>query len=260
MSAYQRILYQTTGGMATITLNRPEKRNAIDGLLIEELKAALAIARTDDNIRVVTLTGAGKDFCSGADLAGLEKVRHAGVMANMEDARAMAELFIAMRRHPKVIVALVKGRALAGGCGLATACDLILAEDTASFGYPEVNIGFVPAMVMAILRRSVPEKRALELITTGDPITAIQAKELGLINQVFPAADFDKNALAFVKKFEDRSGSALSLIKNLLYHMDTLPFEAAIEAGVHVNGIARMTEDCQTGIDRFLKKPPLSKL
>ena len=121
MSAFERILYQTNGGIAAITLNRPEKRNAIDGLLIEELKAAFAVARTNDQVRVVTLTGAGKDFCSGADLAGLEKVRDAGVMANMEDARAMAELFIAMRRHPKIIIALVKGRALAGGCGLATA-------------------------------------------------------------------------------------------------------------------------------------------
>ena len=254
MSAFERILYQTSGGVAAITLNRPEKRNAIDGLLIQELKTAFASARSDDETRVVTLTGAGKDFCSGADLAGLEKVRHAGVMANMEDARAMAELFIAMRRHPKLIIALVKGRALAGGCGLATACDLILAEDSASFGYPEVNIGFVPAMVMAILRRSVPEKLALELITTGDQITAIHAKNMGMVNHVYPAPEFDQMAFEYVKKYVARSASALTLCKNLLYHMDTLSFEAAVEAGVHVNGIARMTGDCQKGIDRFLQR------
>ena len=254
MTPFERILYNVTDGVAAITMNRPEKRNAIDALLIDELKAALTEARNNAEARVITLTGAGKDFCSGADLAGLQRARHAGVMANMEDARGMAELFIAMRRHPKLIIALVKGRALAGGCGLATACDLIVAEDSASFGYPEVNIGFVPAMVMAILRRSVPEKLALELITTGEPIGAEQAKSLGLINQVYPGSDFDAMAALFVKKYVARPGSALSLCKNLLYHMDTLSFEAAIEAGVHVNGIARMTEECQAGIDRFLKK------
>jgi methylglutaconyl-CoA hydratase len=222
--------------------------------LIEELKTALSEAKSNEAVTDVTLTGAGKDFCSGADLAGLEKIRHAGVLANMEDARSLAELFIAMRRHPKMIVALVKGRALAGGCGLATACDLILADEEASFGYPEVKIGFVPAMVMAILRRSVSEKRALELITVGDPITAPHAKDIGLINQVYPSADFDRMAAAYVEKLANRSGSALSLTKGLLYHMDNQSFEAAIEAGVQVNGIARMTEDCQSGIDRFLKR------
>ena len=251
---FERILYDARTGVAAITLNRPEKRNAIDGLLVQELKTALASTRTDDAVRVVTLTGAGKDFCSGADLAGLEKVRHAGVMANMDDARAMAELFVAMRRHPKLIIALVKGRALAGGCGLATACDLILAEESASFGYPEVNIGFVPAMVMAILRRSVNEKLALELITTGTPISARRAENLGLINHVYSDHEFDEMAALFVNNYGCRSASALTLCKNLLYHMDTLSFEAAIEAGVHINGIARMTEDCQAGIDRFLKK------
>ena len=254
MSTFQRILYDIEGGVAAITLNRPEKRNAIDALLIQELKTAFDSARSNHDVRVITLTGAGKDFCSGADLAGLERVRHAGVMANMDDAREMAELFVAMRRHPKLIVALVRGRALAGGCGLATACDLILAEDTATFGYPEVNIGFVPAMVMAILRRSVPEKRALELIVTGEPITATRAQSLGLINQIFPTIEFNRMSIEYVQKLSTRSASAITLSKNLLYHMDTLSFEAAIEAGVHVNGIARMTEDCQTGIDRFLKK------
>ena len=253
-SPFERILYQVADGVGAITMSRPEKRNAIDGLLIAELKSALELARQDAAVRVITLTGAGKDFCSGADLGGLEKVRHAGVMANMEDARAMAELFIAMRRHQKLIMALVKGRALAGGCGLATACDLILASNSASFGYPEVNIGFVPAMVMAILRRSVGEKQALELITSGEPIAAPHAETLGMVNQVFPDAEFDTMASAFVRKYAARSSSALSLCKNLLYHMDTLSFEAALEAGVHVNGIARMTEDCQAGIDRFLRK------
>ncbi len=251
---FERILYTVEDGVGVITMNRPEKRNAIDGLLIEELKTVLTASRIDDAVKVLTLAGAGKDFCSGADLANLERVRHLGVMANLEDARGLADLFLQMRRHPKLIIALVTGRALAGGCGLATACDFILAEEFATFGYPEINIGFVPAIVMAILKRTVPEKLALELITSGDPITAIQAKNLGLINQIFPQSEFEHAAYLFVKKYTTRSSSALTLCKSLLYHMDTLLFEAAIEAGVHVNGIARMTDDCQSGIDRFLQK------
>ena len=253
MNAFERILFHTSGPIAAITLNRPEKRNAIDSLLIEELKAALAATRSNDSVKVVTLTGAGKDFCSGADLAGLKNARTADIIANMEDARALAELFIAMRNHPRMIVGLVKGRALAGGCGLATACDLILAEDSASFGYPEVNIGFVPAIVMAILKRSLPEKRALELVTGGQSISAARAELIGMINQVYPSAEFDQKASAYVQKLAARSGTALALSKSLLYHMDGLSFERAIEAGIHVNGIARMTEDCQQGIDRFLQ-------
>jgi methylglutaconyl-CoA hydratase len=251
-----RILYEVSDGIAAITLNRPEKRNAIDALLIDELKAVLSDARRDDAVRVITLTGAGADFCSGADLAQLEKARDAGVMANMDDARALADLFLAMRNHPKLILALVRGRAFAGGCGLATACDLILADESAQFGYPEVNIGFVPAMVMAILKRSVSEKRALELICTGDPISAIQAFQIAMINQVFPTAHFDELSRAYARKLAAKSISALSLTKKLLYHIDNVSFSAALEAGVHVNGIARMTPDCQAGIDRFLKRVP----
>jgi len=129
----------------------------------------------------------------------------------------------------------------------------VLARESAQLGYPEIQRGFVPAMVMAILKRSVSEKRAMELITTGTPITAFRAEDIGLINQVFPALEFDRIASEFIKKFSTASGSALTLTKGLLYHMDTLSFEAAIETGVHINGIARMTEDCKKGIARFLE-------
>jgi methylglutaconyl-CoA hydratase len=257
-SSWQRILYSVNGPIAAIVLNRPEKRNAIDGLLIEELRAALADARKNEAIRVVTLSAAGKDFCSGADLAQLEKARASGVMANMEDARSMAELFIEMRRNPKLIVALVRGRALAGGCGLATACDLILTDETAQFGYPEVNIGFVPAMVMAILRRSITEKRALELVCTGNLIPAGQALSFGLINQVYTTENFDQLSVEFVEKLASKSASALALTKSLLYHMDSVSFETALEAGVQINGIARLTPDCQEGVNRFLKGSKMS--
>jgi len=152
------------------------------------------------------------------------------------------------------VVAAVRGRALAGGCGLATACDLILAAESAQFGYPEVKIGFVPAMVMAILRRSVSEKRALELIVTGEIITAAQAHAVGMINRVFPDAEFEARVEDYVAALASKSASAVTLSKSLLYHMDGMTFESAIDAGVHGNALARMTEDARRGIERFVKK------
>ncbi len=249
MSSYQKILYSEDQGFARITLNRPEKRNALDAEVISELKSAVAASD-----RVILLTGAGTDFCSGADLSGLHNMAEAGVLDHMASARAMAELFIAMRRHPYPIVAAVRGRALAGGCGLATAADMILASESARFGYPEVNIGFVPAMVMAILRRSVSEKRAFEMITTGEIVTAQTAFDYGLVNSVFADETFDLDVEAFASKLASKSASAIMLSKRLLYHMDNMSFEAAIEAGVETNAIARMTDDMKRGVEKFLKK------
>jgi methylglutaconyl-CoA hydratase len=243
------ILYQVEQGIARITLNRPEKRNALNSELIAELKKAIAASD-----RMIVLAGAGNDFCSGADLSGLHKQAEANVLDHLASARELADLFIAMRRYPHPIIAAVRGRALAGGCGLATAADIILAAESAQFGYPEVNIGFVPAMVMAILRRCVSEKHAFELITTGDVIGAQTAFEYGLVNRVFADETFDVDVQAFAARLASKSASALMLSKQLLYHLDGMSFEAAIEAGVQTNAISRSTEDCKRGIERFLKK------
>ena len=254
MPDYQKILYSVDGSIARITLNRPDKRNALDDVIVSEFKDALRSTTADDGVRVVLVTGAGKDFCSGADLASLQRISEAGVEESMASARVMGELFVEMRRHPRPIVAAVRGRALAGGCGLATACDIIVAADSARFGYPEVNIGFIPAMVMAILRRSVSEKRAFELITRGEIITARAALEIGMINRVFADDQFDEEVEAYVTQMATKSASAVSLAKSLLYQMDGMTFETAIEAGIQMNAITRMTEDCKRGVERFLKK------
>ena len=248
------ILYHAESGVARITLNRPEKRNALDAELITEVRDALRGSARDEHVRVLLITGAGADFCSGADLGGLERTFNAGVLDHMADARNMAELFLEMRHHPRPIVAAVRGRALAGGCGLATACDLIVAAESSKFGYPEVNIGFVPAMVMAILRRSLSEKRAFEMIASGEIITAQTALDFDLINAVFADETFDIDVEAFVSKLASKSSSAITLSKRLLYHMDGMTYEAAIEAGVETNAIARMTEDMRRGVEKFLKK------
>lgn len=254
MPDYQKIQYSVERAVARITLDRPDKRNALDGEMVGEIKDALRRAARDEGARVVLLTGAGKDFCSGADLAALRLISEATVMENVSDARSLGELFVEMRRHPRPIIAAVRGRALAGGCGLATACDIILAAESAEFGYPEVNIGFIPAMVMAILRRSVSEKRAFELITRGEIITARAAADFGVINRVIADDAFDGEVQAYVAQMCAKSASAIGLAKNLLYHMDAMTFETAIEAGVQSNAITRMTEDCKRGVERFLKK------
>ena len=250
----QAVVYAVEGAVALVTLNRPEKRNALNDAVIDGLKLALGKADTNELVRIVVITGAGADFCSGADLAALKKISESSITENLADAASLMELFALIRRVRVPVVAAVRGRALAGGCGLATACDLVLASASARFGYPEVQIGFVPAMVMAILRRNVAEKRAFELLTRGAEISAAEAERVGLVNHVFADEAFAEEVEQYVAGFEKVSRSAVMLTKRLLYHMDGMGFDAALQAGVDINTIARMTEDCQQGIRRFLEK------
>ncbi len=254
MKENSSIIYTVEGAVALVTLNRPEKRNALNDALISGLKDALRDADAREDVRAVLVTGAGADFCSGADLSALQKISESSVLENLEDAESLMELYALIRRVRVPVVAAVRGRALAGGCGLATACDIVLASSTARFGYPEVKIGFVPAMVMAILRRNVSEKRAFELITRGGEISATEAERVGLVNQVFEDAEFESRVERYVSDFERVSRSAVMLTKRLLYHMDGLGFDAALQAGADTNTVARTTEDCRAGIARFLNK------
>jgi methylglutaconyl-CoA hydratase len=248
------VIYSTEGAVAFVQLNRPDKRNALNDALVAGLKEALRRADEESAVRVVVIKGAGADFCSGADLSALQKISESSIVENLEDAQSLMELFALIRRVRVPVVAAVRGRALAGGSGLATACDIVLAARSAVFGYPEVKIGFVPAMVMAILRRNVSEKRAFELITRGAQINADEAERFGLINHVFDDEAFEAEVEAYLHGFEKVSRSAVMLTKRLLYHMDGMTFDAALQSGVETNAIARMTEDCQQGIARFLKK------
>ncbi|HEX8248185.1 MAG TPA: enoyl-CoA hydratase/isomerase family protein [Pyrinomonadaceae bacterium] len=248
------IIYETENKIALITLNRPEKRNALNDGLVNSLKAALREADRDENLRAIVIRGAGNDFCSGADLSALQKISESDVLENWDDAHNLMELFALIRKVKIPVVAAVHGRALAGGCGLATACDLVLAAKTARFGYPEVKIGFVPAMVLAILRRNVSEKRAFELATQGFEFDAETAREFGLVNRIFEDSAFAEDVKNYVSVYEKVSRSAVVLSKRLLYQMDGLTFESALASGVDVNTIARLTADCQNGIAKFLNK------
>jgi len=248
------VLYDVSEGVARITLNRPAKRNALNDELIGGLKELLQRAHDDHDVRVILLGGAGADFCSGADLSALQKISTASVEENLEDATALMELFVLMRSTRQPVIAAVKGRALAGGCGLASACDIVLAARSSRFGYPEVKIGFVPAIVMAILRRNVGEKRAFELLTLGGDIDAQTAVDMGLANRILDDEAFDDEVAAFVDQYAKVSSSAVALTKKLLYQIDAMSFEDALRCGVDTNVTARLSNDCQKGIERFLKK------
>ncbi len=248
------IIYKTKDSIATVTMNRPEKRNALNDNVINGLKSALSSANDDETINAVVIRGEGKDFCSGADLSALHKISESSVLENLADADNLRQLFSQIRSVKVPVIAAVTGRALAGGCGLATACDIVLANKSARFGYPEVKIGFVPAMVMAILRRNLSEKRAFELITKGFEFDAETAEKIGLINRVFDDATFETEVENYVADYRKVSRSAVVLSKRLLYQMDGMTFETSLNAGADVNTIARMTEDCQKGIAKFLNK------
>lgn len=251
---FERILYQTEAGVATLTLNRPEKRNALDDLTIAELHRALLQAESDDEVRVILLRGAGPAFCAGADLAQLERIAAgAGPLENLRDATALGEVLLLMRRLSKPIIAAVHGHTFAGGAGLATACDLVIARDDTTFGYPEVHLGFVPAMVMALLRRICGEKAAFEIVARGDRIKAEEAARLGLVNRIYPEPTFEQDALEYARELASRSPSAVSLIKRLFYGIDGASVEEAIARGAEVNVLARMTEDTRAGVRKFLE-------
>ena len=248
------ILIETAESVRVITLNRPEKRNALNDELIAALKAALREADADESVRAIVIRGAGKDFCSGADLSSIQRIATASFEENVEDARVLAELFELIREVKVPVIAAVHGRALAGGCGLATACDLVVATDTSRFGYPEVKIGFVPAMVTAILRRNLGEKKSFELLTQGFEYTANEGLALGLVNRVFAEDSFDSDVREYAAVYSKVSRSAVELTKSLLYRIDGQTFADALETGAQINAKARMTEDCKKGIAKFLEK------
>jgi methylglutaconyl-CoA hydratase len=248
------LLYRVEANVAHITLNRPEKRNALNSNLIAALIGALDWAAADETVRVVLITGAGKDFCAGLDLKELDRGNSATQQEHEATARKFADILRAIRNHPRPVVSAVRGRALGGGAGIATASDLVLAAQSAWIGYPEIKIGFVPAIVSALLKRQMPEKRMFEMFSSGESLTAQEALDAGLFNKVFSDQDFDDSVNTYLQGLTEKSATALSLTKKLLRETDGLTFEQHLEAGIRANAQARMTEDAKRGFERFLKK------
>jgi methylglutaconyl-CoA hydratase len=241
-------------GVGRITLARPEKKNALDYAMAVELHNSLRALADDPQVRVVLLDAEGDDFCAGADLEALEAMIDAASEVHLRDAQALGRVFLTLRELPKPAVAAVRGRALAGGAGLASACDIVLAHEGAQFGYPEVRVGFVPAMVMTMLRRSVGEKCAFDLVATGRLIDAAEAARIGLVSRVVAAGAFDDTVRATVEAMVKSPPTALGLTKRLFYALDALDFREGIALGVKANVEARATDDFKAGVRRFVRR------
>ena len=250
------LIDQTTeAGTRTITLNRPEKRNALNGALVMALHDALRADADAPTSRVVVLTGAGSVFSSGADLEALRQMRTAGPMQNRADSKRLAALFDAIYTHPKPVIAKINGHAIAGGCGLASVCDFAVAAESAKLGFTEVRIGFVPAIVAVYVRRKLGEAALRDLMLRGRLIDASEAADLGLIHQAVPASDLDDAVQSIAHGISrDTSASAVALTKQLLADVPGMGYREALDHAVQTNAFARSTDDCQAGVKAFLDK------
>lgn len=253
-----RLLYHVADRVAHLTLNRPEKRNAFDDVMVQDLTQAFIAAGKDAAVKAIVLSANGPAFCAGADLEYLARVSTYDLETNRADSLKLVHLFKLMTEIRKPIVASVNGPALAGGCGLATACDIVIAsQEHASFGYPEVRIGFIPAIVTVLLLRRVSEGVARELILEGRTIDAAEAFRIGLISNVVPAASLAEHVAGRVRTIVERNGPvAMGLCKELLSRVPGMNVTDALEFAANMNAAARMTAECRSGISAFLRKEP----
>lgn len=249
-----RVRVSRAQGVGRLTLARPEKKNALDRQMADEIVEGLESLGADPEARVVVIDAEGDDFCAGADLDALESLLDAGREAQLEDARALGRVFTSIRHLRVPVVAAVRGRALAGGAGLASACDIVLAHPQATFGYPEVRIGFVPAMVMTILRRIIPQRHAFDLAITGRTVDAAEAERLGLVSRVIAKEPFDMEVNAICETIAKSPPEAVRRTKKLFYELEGRPFESGIAHGAQANAEARTTEEFRDGVRRFLQR------
>jgi methylglutaconyl-CoA hydratase len=253
--SFQTLTLANDGAIATITLNRPEKRNAITPQMMEELLAALAEIESSP-ARVGIITGEGKAFCSGMDLDALRGLTQQTPAQNLEDSQRMARMFRRIWAFPKPLIAAVNGAALAGGCGIATLCDFTLAVPEAKFGYTEVRIGFIPAIVSVFLIRQIGEKRARDLLLTGRVFEAEEARDLGLVNQIVAPEALLETAGARAAGLLELSPTSLSHTKRLITDTAAAEVDRALEKAVIENAGIRATTDFREGLSSFLEKRP----
>ena len=251
--------YLTQNRIGYITLNRPEKRNALSPEMISELKESFSRAESDKAVKVIILRANGEAFCAGADLAYLQKLQQFSYEENLADSRQLKDLLLQMYRLKKVIIAQVQGSALAGGCGLITVCDFVFAVPEAKFGYTEVKIGFVPAIVMIFVLRKLGEARAKELLLTGNLISAEAANKLGIVYKLSEKSSLAMDTENFANELiHSTSAQSLALTKGMIAEVQHLPFEEALDFATLQNAAARATEDCKKGIGAFLNKQTIT--
>src|SRR5437016_7693121 len=250
---YSTLLLDISGNLATVTLNRPEKRNAISTQMMAELQTAFdEIERS--HARVAILTGAGKAFCAGMDLDMLVAIAKQSPAENQEDSRRIAKLFRRIWSFPRPLIGAVNGAAYAGGCGIATLCDFTLAVPEAKFGYTEVKIGFLPAIVSVFLTRQIGEKRCRDLLLTGRIIEAGEALRLGLINEIVEPDKLMDRAHELAAQLLENSPTSLGYTKRLLTEHARAELDAQIESAVRENAAIRQTADFREGVTSFLEK------
>lgn len=237
--------------VAILTLNRPERRNALSRQLMQELHAALLEVAADDAIHVLMIRGAGGNFCAGADL---NEVMNKSVMEYRQHFSILPEIFRAIARLGKPVIAAVEGYALAGGCGLATVCDVTMASDDATFGTTEVKIGLFPMVISAPISRLIGRKKAFELFFTGEMFTAKKAEELGLVNHAVPKDRFEEEVMGLANKMAALSPTILRLGKDALYAQSEMEYFNAMDYLKEMVAVVSVTEDSKEGIDAFLNK------
>jgi methylglutaconyl-CoA hydratase len=253
------VLYSVTNQVAYITLNRSEKRNALNPQLVTELKTAFITAEQDDRVKVVVLKANGESFCAGADLGYLQQLQNFSLEENLADSHHLKELFLKIYTLKKVVIAQVQGHALAGGCGLATVCDFTFSAPEAKFGYTEVRIGFIPALVSVFLIRKIGEQKAGHLLLTGEIIKAETALAYGMITEVVQASELENRVNQFAQTLiKQNSAQSMQLTKHLIHEVQDLSLNEALNFAAHQNAKARATDDCKKGIASFLNKQEIN--
>ena len=253
------IKYHVENRVAYITLNRPEKRNALNPELIASLLAAFSKANQDEGVKVIVFNANGEVFSAGADLAYLQQLQNNSYLDNLADSSALKELFYTIYTSPKAVIAQVEGSAIAGGCGLVSVCDIVFSVPEAKFGYTEVKIGFIPALVACFLVRKMGEGRTKEVLLSGDLIDAETASAYGLINFVRDKQNIRESVKSYAEKLvTGTSAQSVSLTKQLIEIARNLSLEESLEEAVKLNATARATTDCKRGIAAFLNKESIT--
>ncbi len=250
----KNIVYKVEGGIADIMLNRPEKMNSLDENLIFEITDIFTDFNTRDEVKCIVISGAGGNFCSGLYLDYLQKISEFDIMQNKDDSAKFKNMLLSIYNCSKPVIAKVSGYALAGGCGIATCADFIIADDTAKFGYTEVRIGFIPAIVMMFLLKRVTETAAKDLLLTARILSSDEALKLGLINMVVPSYTLDNSVNELVASLFKNSLNSIKLTKEMFRAVSGMSFENALDYACDMNAITRMTDDCRAGIAKFLNK------
>lgn len=249
------LLSSVEGNIARLTLNRPDKRNALNSDLLRALRVEFIRLKTDASIKVIILEANGKAFCAGADLAYLQDVSTFSAMENLADSQLLQETFHEIYTSPKPVIAKVHGAAIAGGCGLASVCDIVIgAERGAKFGYSEVKIGFIPAVVMVYLLRKIGDTKARRLLLSAEVISSKEAEQLGLITYCVDDEQLDDFTNTIANTLSGNSASSMALVKEMMVNLQGMSLEAGLRYAASMNAFTRMTDDCKAGISSFLNQ------